>query len=237
VVEDVHQFLHNPTLVMFRKTEQDGDAEFMDAFKQVATQNKYRAKFAYSDIEGDDMENILKEMMGVTEEDLPTLRAYNPEGNKKYKCETGGRDLTAGKISEFMEDFLADKIPQVYKSEEIPESNNDTVKVVVGKTWEEVVMDPSKDVFIMYYAPWCKYSKEMQLPWLELAQMMSSKSNMVVAKMDGNANEAPGLFVKHFPTLVYYPRSNKEGIVFQDTESDVNTQFLYHWLMEAEELD
>jgi hypothetical protein len=60
---------------------------------------------------------------------------------------------------------------------------------------------------------------------------------MVIAKMDGNANEAPNLFIRHFPTLVYYPRSNKEGIVFNDSEVDVNTEVLYYWLMEAEELD
>lgn len=98
-------------------------------------------------------------------------------------------------------------------------------------------MDPTKDVFVMYYAPWCKYSKEMQMPWLDLAQMMSYKSDMVIAKMDGNANEAPGLFVKHFPTLIYYPKGNKKGIIFNDTEIDVDTEVLYNWLHNAEEFD
>ena len=87
LVQDVTHFLHNPTLVMFRKAEQDENAEFMNAFFEVAKQNKYKAKFAYSDIEGEDMQNILKEMMGIKEHDLPTLRAYNPEGNRKYKCD------------------------------------------------------------------------------------------------------------------------------------------------------
>lgn len=62
--------------------------------------------------------------MGVKEEELPTLRAYNPEGNKKYKCDINPHDLTTDKISEFMEEFLAEKLTPVYKSEEIPQSNN-----------------------------------------------------------------------------------------------------------------
>jgi len=70
-------------------------------------------------------------------------------------------------------------------------------------------MDETKDVFVMYYAPWCKYSKEMQMPWIELSQLMDHKEDMVIAKMDGNANEAPDLFVKHFPTLIFYPKGNK----------------------------
>jgi len=89
----------------------------------------------------------------------------------------------------------------------------------------------------MYYAPWCKYSKEMELPWIELGEKMSNHQNMVIAKMDGNFNEAPGLFIRHFPTLIYYPKGNKEGIVFADTEIDVNSEVLYNWVLEAEELD
>lgn len=96
LVEDVTHFLNNPTLVMFRKEKEDANSKFMQEFKEAAKLNKYKAKFAYSDIEGDDMQNILKEMMGIKEEDLPTLRAYNPDGNKKYKCDIPARDLTAG---------------------------------------------------------------------------------------------------------------------------------------------
>jgi protein disulfide-isomerase A1 len=161
LVADVSQFLHNPTLVMFRKGETDADSAFMDAFKEAAKQNKYKAKFAYSDIEGDDMQNILKEMMGITEADLPTLRAYNPEGNLKYKCSTPAASLTPELITSFMEDFLEKKLDPIYKSEEVPAHNEDDVKVVVGTTWADIVQDPTKDVFVMYYAPWCKYSKEM----------------------------------------------------------------------------
>lgn len=32
----------------------------MQAFKEAAAKNKNRAKFAFSDIEGDDMQNIVK---------------------------------------------------------------------------------------------------------------------------------------------------------------------------------
>ena len=136
-----------------------------------------------------------------------------------------------------MNDLLDEKLTPIYKSEEVPAYNGDTVKVVVGKTWEHIVMDETKDVFVMYYAPWCKYSKEMQMPWIELSQLMSYKQDLVIAKIDGNANEAPNLFIKHFPTLVYYPKGNKEGIFFTDTDVDVNTEVLYNWVTEIEEFD
>ena len=90
----------------------------------------------------------------------------------------------------------------------------------------------------MYYAPWCKYSQEMQLPWMELAQVMSENHpDMVIAKMDANKNEAPGLFIRNFPTLMYYPKSNKQGIVFTDTEVDITSEVLYNWVTEIEDID
>ena len=81
------------------------------------------------------MQNILKEMMGIKEEDLPTLRAYNPIGNRKYKCDIDPEELTSDDISQFMEDFLAEKITPIYKTEPVPSYNNDTVKIVVGTNW------------------------------------------------------------------------------------------------------
>jgi protein disulfide-isomerase A1 len=71
-----------------------------------------------------------------------------------------------------MNDVLGEKLTPIYKTEVEPAYNGDTVKVVVGTTWDKIVMDKTKDVFVMYYAPWCKYSKEMQMPWIELSQLM-----------------------------------------------------------------
>lgn len=165
LTDDVTHFLRNPTMVMFLKTEQDKDSQFMKTFFEAAALNKKHqanVKFAFSDIEGEDMQNIVKNMMGIEEEHLPTLRAYVPTGNKKFRCDINPNELTVDGINTWMEDVLQEKVAQVYKSEEVPTDFNSTiVKNIVGVTHEQIVKDPTKDVFVMYYAPWCKYSKEM----------------------------------------------------------------------------
>jgi len=54
---------------------------------------------------------------------------------------------------------MNDKIPEFLKSEPIPESNNEPVKVIVGKSYKKEVLDSKKDVLLEFYAPWCGHCK------------------------------------------------------------------------------
>jgi protein disulfide isomerase len=81
--------------------------------------------------------------------------------------------------------------------------------VVVGKNFEKVVMDSTKDVLIEFYAPWCGHCKTLEPIWNELAEKMKAHPSVVIAKMDATANEVAGLGVKGFPTLKYFPSNNK----------------------------
>ena len=43
-----------------------------------------------------------------------------------------------------------------FKSEDAPGSQEQAVKIVVAKTFNDVVKDPSKDVLVMFYTPNCE---------------------------------------------------------------------------------
>ena len=51
--------------------------------------------------------------------------------------------------------FISGELVPEYKSEPIPSDPiEDDVHIVVGKSFDDVVLDDNKDVFLEVYAPW-----------------------------------------------------------------------------------
>ena len=201
-----------PTLFLFRSAE-DKDAEFMKTFEEAAKANKGKMLFSYSDI-ADGIQSRIGEFMGITKDQLPTLRAILPADMKKYASEVAAKDLTVESITKFADDVKSGAIKPHLKSEDIPEKNDGPVTVVVGKTFEDIVKDPTRDVLVEYYAPWCGHCKKLAPIYDELGEKYKSESDLVIAKFDATANEADGLNIRGFPTIIFYPKDNKEGVSY-----------------------
>ena len=148
--------------------------------------------------------------MGVTEEDYPTLRALKPADMKKYNCETPAKELTVEKIGAFIDGVKDGSIKPHLKSAIAPETQGNVV-VIVGTEYEKIVLDPTKDVLVKYYAPWCGHCKKLAPVWDELGEHYKDNSDVVIAKFDATANEADGVEIRGYPTLKWYPKGNKEG--------------------------
>jgi protein disulfide-isomerase A1 len=215
-----------PTLMLFRDSATDKDAAFMTVFSEAATTHKGKMLFSYADVTGGIQER-LAEFMGVTKEQMPTLRAILPEDMKKFKCDTKPADLTVAIIGKFADDVLSGAVKPNLKSEEIPEDNTGGVFTLVGKQWEEVVMDPTKDVLVKYYAPWCGHCKKLVPVWEQLGETFANEKNLVIAKFDATANEADGVQIGGYPTLIFYPKDNKAGVTYEgDRDIEGFTKYL-----------
>jgi protein disulfide isomerase len=105
------------------------------------------------------------------------------------------------------------------KSDPIPVDNEGPLIQVVGKSFEDIVMDPTKDVFVKFYAPWCGHCKKLAPVWEELAQEMKDYKDLVIAKFDATTNEALGVSIRSYPTIVLYPRDHKEGVKYEGDRS------------------
>jgi protein disulfide-isomerase A1 len=63
--------------------------------------------------------------------------------------------LDADKVEEMVESYIAGTLQPELKSKPIPETQDGPVFELVGKQFDEIVFDDSRDVFVEFYASWC----------------------------------------------------------------------------------
>jgi protein disulfide isomerase len=137
------------------------------------------------------------------------------------------QDSTAGGVTkEVLEEFIKNheecgsgngscNLEKAIKSEPIPTANDEPVKVVVGKNFDQIVMNDASDVLIEFYAPWCGHCKQLAPTYDELAKKLLPSKSLVIAKMDATANDIPNpqFDVQGFPTI-YFKAAGKPPVSY-----------------------
>ena len=101
--------------------------------------------------------------------------------------------------------------PQI-KSQSVPKKNTGPVTVVVGKSFDDIVMDAEKDVLIEMYAPWCGHCKALEPTYKKLGKHFKDEPNIVIAKLDATANDVPSEYTATgFPTIYFAPANDKKS--------------------------
>lgn len=153
--------------------------------------------------------------------DGPVVLGFHMEATKKFVMSEA---LSTETIKAFAQSLLDGTLKASYKSAEPPESpTEDGVTVVVGKTFEEIVLAEDKDVLLEVYAPWCGHCKQLAPIYSKLAKRFKSVDSVVIAKMDGSENEHESIDVKGYPTLIFFPAGGKEQVKYESGERDLKT--------------
>jgi len=107
---------------------------------------------------------------------------------------------------------------QLTRSEPLPEPQAGDSVVVVGHTFEEMVLrSDGKDVFLLIYAPWCGFSRKFFPIWETMARRVASVEHLVVAKMDGDRNGSPypeDFSWNAYPTVFFVKAGERKPSVF-----------------------
>lgn len=152
--------------------------------------------------------------LNLKADQFPAFAIQDTAKNQKFPFDQE-KKLTEKDIKEFVDDFVAGKIEPSIKSEPIPEENDGPVKVVVAKTYEQIVLDEDKDVLIEFYAPWCGHCKALAPKYEELGSLYAAsefKDKIVIAKVDATSNDVPDE-IQGFPTIKLYPAGDKKNPV------------------------
>jgi len=143
--------------------------------------------------------------------------AIEDRGSKKNYLFPEDKAVTSANLEAWVSDYLGGRLTANVKSEPEPADNSGPVKVVVGTSFDKIVMDSSKDVLVEFYAPWCGHCKSLAPKYEELGKSFAELPSVVIAKVDATTNDTPA-DISGFPTLIFYPSNDKKNPVTYNGE-------------------
>ncbi|KAI8075220.1 thioredoxin-like protein [Gongronella butleri] len=216
--ENFSQYMETGLPLAYIFTDNEEDHAKLDAVvRPIAQKYKGKVSFAHLDAKlyGGHANNV-----GLKEGQWPALAIQNLETAAKFPY-TG--ELTTEAFGEYVDKFVAGEVAPHLNSDDIPEKNDEPVKVVVGKQFNEIVLDKDNDVFLEVYAPWCGHCQNLAPTWEKLAQQVGTlNTNVVIAKLDGTSNDIPpevGIKVEGFPTLKFIKAGTNEIVDYAGDRS------------------
>lgn len=215
----------SPAIFLYRDKNSESTPALDSLFTSIAKINKGKIQFVITDIK-EGLETRLAEYIGVTSADLPSVRiADTRQDLLKYNM---AGEITNTSITNFIERWENGSLKAHLKSEDIPETQKENVIVVVGKSFNSIVMDDSKDALVEFYAPWCGHCKSLAPIYEELATNLKHNTNLVIAKVDSTANEVEQVSIKGFPTIKFFPAGKKDAPL--DYDGDRTVEGFTKWL-------
>eukprot|EP01118_Nematostelium_gracile_P010618 TRINITY_DN3687_c0_g3_i1.p1 TRINITY_DN3687_c0_g3~~TRINITY_DN3687_c0_g3_i1.p1 ORF type:complete len:491 (+),score=169.81 TRINITY_DN3687_c0_g3_i1:122-1594(+) len=158
------------------------------------------------------------ERLGLSGTTVPSVAIDNMETGFHYTYDEK-EEVNQANLQAWVDKFIAGDVKPTLKSEEIPADNTGPVKVIVGKSYDDIVLDTTKDVLVEFYAPWCGHCKHLAPIYEEVGQHFQSNDKVVIAKIDATANDVnPNLNIRGFPTIKLFKASDKSKPIDYDLE-------------------
>lgn len=139
-----------PLAYLFLDPTDEKHEEYINALKPIAAKYKGKVNFVWIDaIKYGDHARALN----LVEAKWPSFVIQDLQKQLKYPL-SQEKDVTAEAAEEQVSLFLDNKLEPELKSQPIPETQDEPVINVVGKQFNEIVLDEERDVFVEFYATW-----------------------------------------------------------------------------------
>eukprot|EP00929_Paragymnodinium_shiwhaense_P005812 TRINITY_DN108202_c0_g1_i1.p1 TRINITY_DN108202_c0_g1~~TRINITY_DN108202_c0_g1_i1.p1 ORF type:complete len:313 (+),score=26.86 TRINITY_DN108202_c0_g1_i1:89-1027(+) len=141
------------------------------------------------------------------------------------------RNVTPALLGDAMAGYLDHKLsPWVRSLKTIDEPSTFDARrgamEVVGTQFQNLVMDTTQDVLMMFYAPWCGFSKRMQPLFDAVAREVAHATDVVsVFKIDATENDVDHDILTElhgYPFLAFFPAGSKSQAQVFEVEAELD---------------
>lgn len=199
-------------------TESDKFKSLLPILQEVAQKFKSKIMLIYVDITEENLAKPFLTLLGLEDSQQTVVAAFDSKISTKYMLEA---EPTPTNLEEFCSGLLHGTVPMFFKSQGIPDNENTTVQIVVGKTFDDLVLSNSKNVFLEVFTPWCMTCDAVSKQVEKLAKHFRGLENLSFARIDASANEHPKLQVTDYPTLLFYPAADKSNPITLPAKSSL----------------
>ncbi|PWA57545.1 PDI-like 1-5 [Artemisia annua] len=203
-----------PQIYVF--AEADNFKKLLEPFQDVARKFKSKIMFVFVDIKDNNLAKPLLTLFGLENSEATLVIAFDYKTGAEFLLES---DPTPARIEEFGMGLLKGNLPLFYKSQAIPDNKDADILTVVGKTFDDLVLSSSKNILLEIHTPWCLNCETTTKQVEKLAKHFKGLEDLVFARIDASVNEHPKLEVDDYPTLLFYPISNKSNPITLPTKS------------------
>ncbi|KAL8458270.1 hypothetical protein ACS0TY_035952 [Phlomoides rotata] len=198
--------------------EADELTKLLEPLRDIAKKFRSQVMFTASDIEEDNLAKPFLTLFGLEDSKDTVVIAFDFNSNAKYLLES---DLTSRNIEDFCLALVQGTLNPYYKSQPIPENKNASILTVVGKTFDDLVLNSPANIVLEVHTPWCITCETTSKHVEKLTKHFKGLDNLVFARIDASVNEHPKLQVEDYPTLLFYPANDKSNPIKLSTKSNL----------------
>jgi len=177
---------------------------------------EYRDKIGFTIVEEEQLKRVsFLQKFQIEAKDLPCvgIRQMSQKG-EIYMLD---RDINAKNVRIFLSNFFQNNLASIKRTQKVPSQEYDgDVRVVVTKTFEQIVYDRNNDVLLEVYSPRCIHCQNFAPTYSALGKKLRNVKGLIIAKLDATVNDTDFYKITGYPTVLLYRKENKdEPIVYK----------------------
>jgi protein disulfide-isomerase A6 len=145
---------------------------------------------------------------------FPTLKWF-PKGSSTPEEYNSARSIE--EITQYIENKAGVR-------SKAPKKAASSVVILDSTNFDSIVNDPTKDVLVEFFAPWCGHCKKLAPDYEIIAAAYANEPDVVVASLDADQHKdvAARFEVTGFPTIKWFSKTNKDGVKY-DGPRDIDS--------------